>query len=208
MKLKKKFAVVLLVLSMMMTQTGCITGFLVPPLLLPLVITGVVVAVPGGVMIGMGAYKRSTPLIGTGTALLIVGGILDEENPGQMDALNPISRDQGIARELGVTLDDITDYNNNLNQIREVLFTLSQDLHSQLKRPEFRGLAKFDELAKDLQIDSLARKYGFSSGQELIETFKTDRLSSQALERFSQATQLSIAQAKILLKYGFAVNSN
>ena len=203
----KKFATTFLALAMMVTQSGCLIGFILPPVIVPLTITGTLTGIAGGIMVGVGTHDQNAPLLGTGAGLMLAGGILDQENPGQMDALNPISRDKAIAQELGVTLDDITDYNDNLNPIRQVALDLSKDIQSQLKRSEFKGIPNLEQLSNDSQIDTLARKYGFNSGREFVETFKAEKLSQQALDRFAQATQLSAIQAKILLRYGFAVNS-
>jgi hypothetical protein len=166
------------------------------------------VGLAGGIMTGVGVYQKSSPLLAAGVGFMIAGSILDTGNPGHLEAFNPIPRDKALARELGVTLDDLTDYNENLNSIYEVAQSMTTDLRDLFQRPELKVVLNPEFLAKDTQIELLARKYGFSGAQELIAAFRKEQLSHETLERFSQATQLSPIQAKILLHYGFAVKSS
>src|SRR6476660_7671967 len=113
MKLKKTLTAGVIAFSIMATQTGCLIGLVAWPLW----IVGSVVGVTGaGLTIG-GAVVSDPALLGTGVGLMVLGGILDTENPGHVDAVNPLPHEAKIADMVGVTVDDIENYNDNLNQI-------------------------------------------------------------------------------------------
>ncbi len=190
MKFNKSTLKVALGLSVLASQTGCISALVFPPLIIPGVIF---------YALGVGEpFER-------GEGLRFTGVLLGSKDPGHAVALNQIPLDESIAQKAGVSVEDIEDYNNNLNQIRTVALELQQDIRSQLARSELKHYTRMDQLAQDVQVDSLAKKYGFGSGQEFLETMTSQHLSNEKVQSFSEATHLEAAQVKILLHYGFGV---
>src|SRR5689334_9155785 len=113
MKIKKTIAAAIIALTLMVSQSGCVLGIF----FWPLWIVGSVVGITG-FAVTLGGIAAPV-LIGPGVGLMLVGIVLDEKNPGHVDMLNNLPRDKDLAKEIGVSVDDLSDYNDHLNQIRE-----------------------------------------------------------------------------------------
>jgi hypothetical protein len=214
MKFKKSIITTLLAVTLMISQTGCLIGIVAWPLW----IVGSVVEVTGAALTTVGAidlglhrdqYRRDTDiaLIGSGAGLMVLGAILDEHNPGRVDVLNPIPRDKAIADKMGVNVDDLSQYNNHLNQIRKVALELQKDIKSQVSRPELKKAGSLAALAQDIQVNTLVKKYGFENAEEFLKPTSTTKLPLRSLENFAEATHLTPVMAKIMLYHGFAVQT-
>jgi len=217
---KKNLITAALALTLMVTQSGCLVGLV----FWPLWIVGSVVGVTGAALTTIGSidldchdahdcheghYHRSTDieLVGNGIGLMLLGAVLDEKNPGHVDVLNPIPRDKEIADSAGVSVDDLSHYNNNLNQVRKVALELKNDIRSQLARPELKDVSSLAELAQDQQVNALVNKYGFESAEEFLKPTSTYKLPLKNLEAFAEATHLTPMMAKIMLYHGFAIRT-
>jgi hypothetical protein len=177
----------------MFTQTGCLIGFIAVPAFVPLVTIGTIIGIGGTGVALYGAIKlhplvpeiapdpNATYYLAGGVGGMLFGAVLDAPNPSHQESLNPISRDQEIATKLGVDLDDISDYNDNLNQVRTVAIELSNDIRSQLKRTDLGSVSSLKDLGNDVRIDQLARKYGFESGLHFVKSFKDEKISVENL---------------------------
>jgi hypothetical protein len=130
---------------------------------------------------------------------------LDEKNPGRMDAMNPLPKDDEFASKIGVSVDDISDYNDNLNQVQKVAGELSQDIRSQVNR--VKQFNHMDQITSDAEINQVARKYGFENATTFVDALKGDHLQTQYVESFAKNVNLPTVQAKILLSYGFGIKT-
>ncbi|MEO5969649.1 MAG: hypothetical protein ABIQ95_06950 [Bdellovibrionia bacterium] len=186
---KNKFSILAILLTLATTQTGCIVGFLFPPLWL----------VSGGVLI-VGAIE------GDGD-LLTLGWVLDTKNPGRADALNEIPMSEEYAKTALVKIKDIKSYNRDLEKIRGVGIDLANDIRSQMQRQDLRQITRIEQLSHDAQIDRLASKYGFESGEALFNSFSQKELPGKTIAAFAKNMDITEGQAKLLLFYGFGVKS-
>lgn len=204
MQIKRKLAVLTVVLSLAISQTGCLIGLVSWPLW----IVGSVVGATGiGLTVG-GVIIRDPGLAGAGIGLMTLGAVLDSENPGRADALNDLPMTQELAKEANVKMADIKSYNRNLDQVRRVGLDLAEDLREQVKRKaDLNKYHNQDELSRDPQIENLAVKYGFENGSELFNTFGQKKLPAANLQKFAEKTDLTQGQAKLLLYYGFGVQA-
>jgi hypothetical protein len=186
-----------------LTQSGCVIGVLCWPLF----VVGTGVGLIGTGMTVGGVMINRPDLWYLGTGVIVAGVLLDKDNHGRNDALNPLPRTDQVAAAAGVEIADINSYNDNLNFIQEVAERLANDIRSQSLRTDLIQYKSIKDLAADPELDELAKKYGFDSSAEFLETFKYEKLPRDKVQRFADATHLELAQAKILLFYGFSVRS-
>jgi hypothetical protein len=195
--MKQKLIALGVLSSIAITQPGCLVGMATGNVVLTYVGIGLfLVGGSGGILVDR-----------QGRAILTLGGlgvVLDEQNPGRQDVLNVLPMDAAVAAQLGVTLDDIAVYNDNLNAVRTVHTTLTQEIRAQIARL-MSGEVTEENLATDAQLDALARKYGLGNAVELVETMRARTLPAQKVVAFAVATQLEPATAKILLQVGFGI---
>ncbi len=161
-------------------------------------------------MLGEGKAQNNLPLAASGAAFIIIGSILDGKDsqfPEHMEALNPIPRDAELAQELGVSFDEITDYNSHLNEVRSVALELAQDLHTLISQIRSAGVTHKAQLSANADLKAFGAKYGFETLSALEEAFQAPALSRDTLERFAHQTGLSVSQTKILLRSGFGLRS-
>jgi hypothetical protein len=197
MQIKKKLAVLGIVLSLAVSQTGCLLGLISWPLW----IVGSVVGV-----IGAAATLGGAGVLGLG--MMTLGAVLDSENPGRADALNDLPMTLDVAKNAGVKIIDIKSYNRNLDQVRRAGLELAEDLRQQVNRKsELSKYRNQDELSRDPQIETLAAKYGFESGADLFKSFNYKKLPAVNLKKFAGNQNLTQGEAKLLLYYGFGVQA-
>jgi hypothetical protein len=204
MQIKKKLAVITIVLSLAISQTGCLIGIFVWPLWM----VGGVVGLTGVGLTTGGFIFKDRHLTCAGVGFMAVGAFLDSENPGRADALNDLPMTAEVAKNAGVTLADLKNYNRNLDQVRRAGLELAEDLRQQVRREsELSQYRNQDELSRDPQIERLAVKYGFENGADLFNSFRYKKLPAANLKRFADHQYLTPGEAKLLLYYGFGVQS-
>ena len=190
-------------LLLTLTQTGCLCGIAVWPLW----IVGSAVTLTGASIMGVGMIHQYEPYAHTGLGIAILGSILGEENTLHIEAFNEIPRDLKLAHTLSVSLDDLSDYNDNLNQIQTLGNQIIKDLQPLMKRIRSNEITP-SQIISDPQINELARRYGFGSAAELMTTRSSTVLPHAYLNSFARSTGLSVVQAKIFLYYAFRIESN
>jgi hypothetical protein len=203
MKLKKRLAVVTVALSLALTQTSCLSGIA----FWPLWIVGSAVGAMGIGLTVIGPVFDNSNLFGGGIGLMLAGSVLDAENPGRADALNELPMSEEFAKNANVKVADIKTYNRELDQVRKVGVELANDIRSQVLRRELSHASSVEQLSRDPQIDRLAGKYGFESGEALFDSFNKKALPAQNLSNFAKNMDLTQGQAKLLLYYGFGVKT-
>jgi|GEM_PF-1068243 len=184
------------------TQTGCLCGIA----FWPLWIAGSAIGVTGAAIVGGGIAHNHDRLIALGIELGLYGAILGEENPAHAEAFNEVPRDAKLAQKISVSLDDISDYNDNLNRIQVLGKQLVEDLKPLIKRIKNNEITPA-MLTSDPQINQVAHRYGFGSAAEFMRTKNSATLPKAYVESFAQATDLSIPQAKIFLYHSFGIKT-
>jgi type II secretory pathway component GspD/PulD (secretin) len=111
-----------------------------------------------------------------------------------------------LAQKISVSLDDISDYNDNLNRIQVLGKQLVEDLKPLIKRIKNNEITPA-MLTSDPQINQVAHRYGFGSAAEFMRTKNSVTLPKAYVESFAQATDLSIPQAKIFLYHSFGIKT-
>ena len=185
------------------SQTGCVAG----TICVPLWVAGTVTSYSGGVLTLAGLKARSPNTAALGISLVFIGAILGEENSNHAEALNEIPRDHDLAQKISVTIDDITDYNDNLNKIQLVGQQLVEDLKPLVKRLKKNEIDP-KMVTSDSEINELARRYGFGSAAELMKTKGFKTLPQAYLESFAKATDLSVPHARIFLYHSFGIKTD
>jgi len=112
------------------------------------------------------------------------------------------------AREIGVTEDQLRDYNDNLkSEVIVAANTLLQDVKGPLSRivTAAKNFHKPVDLEHDPEIRALATKYGFANVKELKDTMFMSALPRARLQSLSQKLNLSESDAQILLFTAFGV---
>ena len=184
------------------SQSGCILGFG----FFPLWFIGAGGVVSGGVIGAVGLRQKDNDATKLGIHLLIGGTLLGENNSGHVEALNEVPRDPALAKKLSVSLDEISNYNDHLNEIQGVGQKLINDLKPLIKRfknNEFRP----KNLLTDPELNEIAHRYGFGSMKEFFSTKNSKVLPKAYLESFAKATELSVSQARIFLYHAFGIES-
>ena len=200
--IKKYKTVVAASLILALTQSGCLCGIVVWPLW----IAGSAVGVIGLTMGAAGLHYERDDLLRDGLEIALCGVLLDEKNPAHVEALNEIPRDAKLARKLAVSIDDMSDYNDNLNQIQVLGKRMIGDLKPLIKRIKNNEISP-SQITSDPQINEIAHRYGFGSAAELMSTQHSKVLPRAYLESFAQATELSVPQAKIFLYHSFGIQA-
>lgn len=177
-------------LLLFLSQSGCVTGLIFPPLWIPALAFGT-----------LGAIHNDPYYLDWGV-------ILNQDNPSHEDALNELPRgDQNFNKKYGINDQDIQDYNDHLNQIRKVAIELKEDIQTEASR--WKSVSIFSISKSDLEMDPelnrLAKKYGFSDSLQFLESFHQEKLSWSQVQSFANQTQLGFKEAKLLLKIGFGV---
>lgn len=218
MKLKTKFITTLGLFSIIATQSGCITGFIAPPVTWPLIVAGTGMTIIGGVGIHHSIHHNSASyrdprdyyhtdrLWGT---LIGSGLILGENNPGRNEALNELPIDKKIARRFGVSIQDLSTYNDNLLEIQHTHKQLRQDIHDGLTYVHNSLLSGNNiNLSLDDKLQKLAKRYGFEDSESMIRTFQQSKLTQAQLQKFahSEGIRLEKSHAQIMLQADSQLN--
>jgi hypothetical protein len=199
--LKTKKASLALLLGLLLSQPGCVAGIISWPLWA----IGSVVGVSGLVIGTEGQFHHDIDLVGMGDLLVVSGFFLDTQNPGRSDALNELPMTEASAQAAGVTIQDIRSYNHHLEHIRAVGMEIFQDIKAQVNRTELRNFTALAQVHSDPELQGLVQKYGFESTAAFLSTFSSQKLPRTSLEHFARSQNLSEAEAKLLLFYGFNV---
>lgn len=131
-----------------------------------------------------------------GVAGIVTTALLDENNPGRVDALNTLPVDGSVAAGLGAELDDLATYNDELGGIMDTNAVLEQEL----KRYQ-QGKTTSAEL------DSVAKQTGFDDGQELVTVLQKRVLASDKIQRFADARGVSFQTARIYLMKRWSIRA-
>lgn len=158
---------VAMVLTLAITQTGCITGIAFGTPLLMYVGTGV--GAPAWLVGTMGTTNTATT-----RAMVLVGLILDEENPGRSEFLNGIPETDKVAQKLNVSIDTIVSYNNHLNSI----LALNDEIASSVEKIS-------ENKVSAETLNEMAVSVGLDDGEELINVMKGHALERKDLRRLS-----------------------
>jgi hypothetical protein len=200
---KKNLALLTVLTSLSLSTSGCLVGIVFWPLWIVGSLTG---ATGLGMAFG-GLAINNAYVADSGFGLIGLGSILDAPAPERADALNELPMTQTVADQAGVELSAIRSYNRNLEHIRNIGLELARDIRSQATRTDLMSIQNAAQLEQDAQIDALAVKYGFQSAHHFFSTFRQKALKRDELEAFARQTQLSLDEAKLLLRFGFAVAS-
>ena len=184
------------------TQSGCLCGIV----FWPLWIAGSAVAITGAAITGIGIINQHESLARGGFEIALAGSLLGEENTAHAEAFNEIPRDAKLAQKLAISVEDISDYNDNLNQVQLLGKRMIEDLKPLIKRIKNNEISP-SQITSDPQINEIAHRYGFGSAAELMSTQHAKVLPRAYLESFAQATELSVPQAKIFLYHSFGIQT-
>jgi len=205
--MKRKSALAVAMLALATTQTGCIVGFVLGPYGMPFWAAGTATGIVGSALTLGGVLGGSQGLASFGASLFLTGVILDEENPGRVDHLNMIPLSKKVASEMGVSVNDIKNYNSNLRgAVRDASNQLVGDLKGPVSRIQksLKSFGKYD-LAKDDQVVALAHDYGFADVAELVKVASGRKLPSDKLSGFANRLRLSEQDTRILLYTGLGI---
>lgn len=206
--MKRKLSVLVLLASIMATQSGCIVGGIFWPIGWPVFVAGAGVTTIGAIVGGVGLGTGDIRTVNSGASLIGLGIILGNQDPGRNNALNTIPR--SLSKTIGVTERDITTYNDHISRdVRAVFTGITQDIGPIVKKVMERGRAGYD-LAKDEAALNVAKKYGFDSIEDMVTSlssaYKGTPLPVEKLNSFAGNTGLSTTDARILLYTGYGIS--
>jgi hypothetical protein len=195
----RKFLGTALLMTFLLTQTGCLASGFIGALGATWLNVGAGVTVVG---IGTGFWldeSHPTSKI-NGEVLMYVSGVigfaLDEKNPGRNEALNPLPITQQTAMALHTDLAGLENYNYELVQINSANTILEAHL---------RKVA--DDKLSESGLQQAALDLGLSGAQELKAVLRQDKLSSADLEKFSNKNGLSHESARLFMKLRFGIDT-
>lgn len=174
--MSKKLKLVVLA-SLALSQTGCIVGF----------ISGNGPLFWAGFITWQLAHK--------GSDWEKMGFILDDKNPGRVEALNIIPLNNDSAKKFESTLDELATFNDELSLVHDT----NKLIESNLK-------AYSEGKLSSSELESVSKTLGFSSSEEFKSALSKHELSASDLEKFAVSQKLSMSTARIYLQARLAIN--
>jgi len=178
----KKALLTVAATALLLTQTGCIVGIATGTAWLPF----------ASLMLFVEAMHFESGS-DANSILMLTGMVLDEKNPGRVEALNVLPVDEQVAQNLHTNVEAIQIYNEELPQVHQANAIAEKAISAYSKGLD---VAKLDRTSQDL---------GFSGKEELLQVLKKDKLDQEALNKFAQAQHLSPETARLYLKLRFNV---
>jgi hypothetical protein len=170
----KKMLMICLLVGSLISQSGCIVGLATGNA--PLAWVGL-----GGAWV---APNTGAPL------LAYIGIVLNSEDTGRSNALNPLPLDENVAQALEVGLEDIETYNDELNEV----IAADEAIVAVLQKGSENNSSSKEEL------NNAANLVGLNSSEELIDILKGDELSREVLNVFASSFEMSPKTAELYLK--------
>jgi hypothetical protein len=195
MKKIKNFLVVLALVGVVSTQSGCLIGGAASN-------PGIVGA--GSVLFWSGLIAENAFDRGVlhpdqqyyANWAMYIGIVLDSKNPGRIDALNALPLDETVANKQSVSIEDLETYNDELNEV----IVANSEIEALLQKS-----ISEEGLSQD-EVMAMVNKLGLESFDELVEIMQADSLINNVLELFSNAFNLSPKTAELYLKLRWVVN--
>ena len=189
----KKFALGVALLSIACSQTGCIVGLFTGNA--GMMWTGVGVNVAGSGIRAMakdeGGENADSHL---GHFFENIGFFLDQKNPGRVETMNALPVAKETASKLGVTMDDIAQYNDELNGVHKLNATIENTIK----------LTSEGKLSKEA-LDHSASELGFKNGAELKKVLAKNALGQAEIAKIANASGISNSTVSIFLQSRFGV---
>lgn len=196
--LNRKLMAIALPGMLMLTQTGCLASGLG-------ILGAAWMNIGSGIMLvggGTGWYlDENKPTSKISGEWLMYGSlaaalVLDEENPGRNESLNPLPITKKMAKSLSTDVESIEAYNYELGQVIAANSTIEAHLKSVSE-------SKFSES----EMQQAALDMGLKDGEELVSVIKSDKLSAGSLEKFAAKNNLTLESARIFLKLRFGIET-